>query len=527
MRLRARPHVPPPSLADVVAGLTVALVLIPQSLAYAELAGVPAHHGLYAAAIPAVAAALFASSPYLQNGPTAMVALLTFGALASMVAPRTPEFVAAATLLALVVGLVRLALGLLSAGVVAYLISAPMLMGFTTAAGLVIAASQFPALLGIESTGQSIMRSAIAALAHPASWDLTALALTAVTFILVSTSRKIHHRIPGALLAVLAGIGFTFILGYDGPKVGLFSAPLPLFSLRLPWLSLPSLLLPGAVIALVGFAEVASIARTLAALERRYWDPNRELVSQGIANLASGVAGGFPVGGSFSRSTLNRLAGAQTAWSGAVSGLAVLAVLPLTPVLQHLPKSVLAAIVIGAILNSLRFRDLMRLWSLSRAQFVVAWATFLLTVVLVPHVEQAIMLGVLLAVGVHLWRELPLRMDAWREETTLHLRPRGVLWFGSAPRMEEAFLAFLAQHPDARTIMLHLGGLGRVDLTGALVLKDLLANAQGAGLEVRFQDVPPHSLRVLDRVLQWKSGAGDQFTVLGGTSSTPARHASR
>jgi SulP family sulfate permease len=267
------------------------------------------------------------------------------------------------------------------------------------------------------------------------------------------------------------------------------------------WEELASLLLAGVVIALVGFVEPSSIARTYAALDRSSWDANREFVSQGAANIAAAASGGFPVGGSFSRSALNRTSGARTRTSGAVTGLAVLCFLPFAGVLASLPLAVLSAIVIGAVVSLVRPLPLLRLARLSRPQFVVAAATLTLTLALAPHVEQAVAIGVLLAVAVHLWRELQLEVPSWTEGETLHLQPRGVLWFGSASRLEDTFLALVGEHVDARRLLVHLDGLGRIDMTGALALRGLLQGAREAGLSVALADVRPRWRGLVDNVI--------------------------
>jgi sulfate permease, SulP family len=241
--------------------------------------------------------------------------------------------------------------------------------------------------------------------------------------------------------------------------------------------------------------------RTYAALDRTAWDANREFVGQGVANVAAAISGGFPVGGSFSRSALNRLAGARTRWSGAVTGLAVLAFLPLAGSLSSLPKAVLGAIVIGAIVSLVRPLPLLRLARLSRPQFLVAAATFALTLALSPHVEQAVLIGIVLAVAVHLWRELQLEVPNWTEGETLHLRPTGVLWFGTAARLEDTFLTLIGRHGDAKRLLVHLDGLGRIDMTGALALRGLLQEARVAGLIVDVVDVRPRWHGLVENVI--------------------------
>ena len=283
------------SVADIVAGISVGLVLVPQSMAYAALAGLSPVHGLYAAAIAPIAAAFFASSPFLQSGPVAMTSVLSFGALTAIAVPLTENYAMLAALLALVVGVVRIIFGLLRAGFVADLMSQPITMGFSRAAGLLIIGSQLPKFLGVEVPVTGIVSSIVWTMSNPGTWSLEATAIGGATLAVIILGRLLHPLFPGVLIAVAAGIGYSLWSGYAGPVVGDVPAVLPSISLALPWASLPHLIFPGVVIALVGFAEPAAIARTMAAQTRTRWSPDRELISQGAANFASGLVGGFPV----------------------------------------------------------------------------------------------------------------------------------------------------------------------------------------------------------------------------------------
>jgi len=471
-------------------------------MAYAELAGLPPHVGLYAGAVPPIAAAFAASSPYLQTGPVALTALLTLGALLPLAPTGTPEYVALAILLALVVGVTRVLVGVFRAGGVAYLMSQPVLMGFTSGAAILILSSQLPGALGATGTpGGGVLQNAIWALAHPGSWETTSLVLAVATVAVTLGGRKIHPLVPGVLIATLGGLAYAMVTGYAGPTVGEVPRGFPTPTLDLPWTMLPALVVPGIVIALVGFAEAASISRTFAAQDREPWDPNREFVGQGLANLASGLSGGFPVGGSFSRSSINRLAGARSRWSGAVTGAVVLAFLPFAWVLAPLPRAILSAIVISAVASLVKIRPLFRLVKVSPLQALVGISTFVFTLVLSPRVDQAVLLGVVLALGIHAWREMRPRMVSWVEGDTLHIRPEGVLWFGSAPEVEEEAFALLERDDGTTRIVFHLSGLGRVDYTGALGLKQLKADADRAGIPVEFVDIPSHAQRILAKVL--------------------------
>jgi SulP family sulfate permease len=489
-----------PRLGDLIAGLSVALVLVPQSLAYAELAGLPAYYGLYAAALPPLVAAFFASSPYLQTGPVAMTSLLTFGALSAMAVVQSPEYVALAALLAVMVGLARTVLGALKAGFLSHFMSQPVIIGFTTAAAILIISSQVPTALGMQAPDGPLLAGAWWTLTHPGWWDATSIVLALVTITLMLGGPRIRPVFPGALVAVAIGLGYSTLAGYTGQVVGAVPAGLPPLSIDFPLRAFPTLIVPAGVIALVGFAEAAAISRLFAARERQPWNPDREFISQGVANLAAGVSGGFPVGGSFSRSSINRLAGARTRWSGAVTGIAVLAFLPIAGVMAPLPRAILAGIVIAAVLQLVHPRSLAGIWRFSKPQAFITWSTFGATLALAPRVDYAVLVGIALAVVVHLWRELLIHVETRYEDDTLRLEPAGVLFFASAPPLDAALIEQLAAHPDAKRLVLDLKRLGRVDYTGALAIKAVVAEAHSAGMEVEFTGVPSQARRILTKV---------------------------
>ena len=491
-----------PQSRDVLAGASVALVLVPQALAYAEVAGLPAVHGLYASAIPLMAAAVFASCPYLQTGPVALTALLTYGALVPLADVGSSVYVGAAALLAVVVGLTRLLIGVLKAGWVSYLMSQPVLTGFTSGASILIIFTQVPGAVGLGADGRGPVAAVLAVLGDPGSWHPMALVLTAMTMVISLGARRLHPLVPGALIAAVVGVVFSMRMGYTGPVVGQVPGRLPPLSADIPWALGPSLLLPGVVIALVGFAESAAIAQVFASRERARWNPDQEFLSQGVANVVAGVFSGFPVGGSFSRSSLDHLSGAVTRWSGAFTGVAVLLILPFTALLAPLPKAVLSGVVITAVAGLVRPRKLIGLWRLSKVQAMVAWATFTLCILLSPRVEQAVLLGVLISLAAHVWRERRAAFDIEMDGRTLRIDARGVLWFASAPRLQEQILSELAEATDVDEVVIDLSGLGRIDLTGALVLRRILDEVGAVGVRGTLVEVPPHAAKLLDNVIR-------------------------
>ena len=492
-----------PHWGDVVAGFSVALILIPQALAYAELAGMPPVYGLYAAILPTIVAAFFASSPYLQTGPVAITSMLTLAALGGLAVPGSTDYLALAALLALFVGLLRLAIGISGAGFVAYLMSQPVMTGFSSAAALLILASQLPPLLGLPAApGQEITR-AFAVLEQPAQWSLAALACGLGTLLAIAAGRRVHVLFPGVLVAVAIGIAVGRYGHYTAPIVGDIPQGLPRLGFDFAWGYARELVVPGIVIAVVGFAEPAAIARTLATQHRSAWSANRELVGQGMANVAAALSHSFPVGGSFSRTMVNHAAGGRTRWSGAVTGLATLAFLPFAPILASLPKAVLAGVIIFSVLKLVQVRALWQLAQVSRAQAFVGWSTFALTLVLAPRVDIAVGIGIVLGIAVHLWRERRIAFASDFDAATrvLRLVPVGVLYFGSANVLDDALIAELVRHPDAVRVIFDLRRVGRIDYTGVMVLQRIVADAQAAGLIVQvIPGDPPQGDRLLRRV---------------------------
>lgn len=488
------------SFRDVVAGLSVAVVVIPQSLAYAEIAELPAVMGLYAAAIPALAAAPFGSSRYLQVGPVAMTALLSWGALSTISEPGSPEYVELALLLALVVGVVRVTLGLIKAGGITNYMSPPVILGFSTGAAILITASQIGSVAGVTNEPADLLERLTTVVTNPSSWNWQAITLAAVVVLLIVGGRKIHGAFPGVLFAVLIGLWMGLTTDYSAPLIGDIPEGLPPLSLSMPWSRLFELIVPGAVIAVVGFAEATAISRTLAVRDRERWDANKELIATGIANLTSGISGGFPIGGSFSRSSVNRLAGAHTRWAGAVTGVAVLAFMPFAAVLSDLPRAVLGAIVIAAIYPLIRVADIYRLYQITRGQAVIAAFTAIATIALSPRIDLGIILGVLAAGSLHLHRESQrIQIPAVHAEGTLTLRPIGVLYYGSAGSLHDTLARELAAHGECHRVELDLSRLGRIDHTGFESLRSFAEVVRGADLTLTVTHIPFHAEKLFDK----------------------------
>jgi len=445
-------------------------------MANATIAGMPPYVGLYASSLPLIVFAFFASSPYLQTGPVALTSLLTFGALSGAgFVTETSEYIAAGALLALVVGALRLLLGVLRLGVVAYIICEPVMIGFTVGAAVVILTSQLPKAFGVAPPDDyGSIRGALWATTNPGEWQPQAVAIAIVTLVLMLGGRTIHALFPGVLLAVIGAVVFSNLTDYassfDESVVGTIPAGLPPISFAFPWDDLPALVVGGFVIALVGFAEPSAIARTFAKADGIPWSATRELFSSGLANLTTSVSGGFPIGGSFARSSVNRFSGARTRWSGGITGVILLAFLPFSSVLENLPNAVLGAVVVGAVLGLLNPVRMMRLWPRSQSQAMLAVLTFVATVLATPKIQYAILFGVILTLLHHFI--FPVKLET-SEPTAgmVRIRPTGLVWLGSNRTFAGDLDNVTAAHPTASF---------EIDLSTTPTVNDAMAEAIGA-----------------------------------------------
>ena len=488
---------------DAVAGISVAMVVIPQSLAYADLAGLPPLLGLFASAFPLLIFAVFASSPYLQTGPVALTSLLTAGALAGAgLEPRTEDYVAAAALLAIVVGAIRLIVGLGRLGSIVYLMAEPVTIGFTSGAGIVILGSQLPKALGVSlpenvsAWSNPIARAGWAVL-NPTSWGVSAIVISIVTLTLMLKGKKLHRLFPGVLVAVVITLFYSRVFGYDGQVIPEVEAGLPPFSLDFPWSGVGSLIVGGVIIALVGFAEPASIARHFANEDQSKWSSSREFVASGLANTVAAVTGAYPVGGSFSRSSVNRFAGAETRLSGAVTGLVVIAFLPFAFLLDGLPEAVLGAIVVGAVVNLVKPRRLIGLWKRDRWQAGLAYATFLATLVTPPDIHYAVLGGVVLTMILHVLRPFSIKANQ-TAEGGLELQANGLLWIATVSKLQDQLAAAIENDSGSGPISLSLGRSPAIDSSIAQAIAAGSEAAERAGRSFFVLDPPDGGAPILE-----------------------------
>lgn len=492
---------------ETVAALTVAVVMIPQSVAYAGLAGMPLVTGLYATFLPALVAVLFSASTRLSVGPSALSSVLVGASLAGLAEPGGAAWVALAVWLALLSGGVQLLVGALRAAWVLNLVSSPVLAGFTLAASLLIMASQLPALLGVQGS--------LASLLHSPQVDPQALAYGLVSLALFVLARKYAPKLPIMLIVLAAAGALAAATGYSthGAVVGALpqGLPAPYWPDWPGWDRFSALLAPALVLALVSSLEMASSAKIESQRDGKRWDASQDLVGQGMGKLASALSGAFATSTSFSRSAITLYAGARTGWTTVIAtGFVLLVLLFLTPALSHVPRAVLAAVVIAAVSSLFKPRLLRELWKVDRIEALTAGATFAVTLLSAPRIYWGVLTGVVLGLAHFLYLRLHPRIievglhpdGSLRDRHLWHLPPLAAqlyalrmdaeLDFASASAFERAVVEHLATHPDVRHVCLFAQPINRVDATGVEVftqMRKLLAD-RGVTLHISGIKLP-------------------------------------
>ncbi|MBE1294854.1 SulP family inorganic anion transporter [Phycobacter azelaicus] len=513
---------------DMTAAVIVTIMLIPQSLAYALLAGLPAEVGLYASILPLVAYAIFGTSRALAVGPVAVISLMSASALAPLGIDSVSEFIAAAGVLALLSGVMLVAMGALRLGVVANLLSHPVIAGFITASGILIAVSQLKHILGIPAQGHNlpeILSSLGQGITHLNPWTL-ATGLAALGF-LVWVRRHmadvLHRRLGlskgaagtaarvGPVFAVIGTILLSWGANLPGLGVAVVGeVPTGLPPLGLPtidWALIPALIGPAALITIIGYVESVSVAQTLAAKRRQKIDPNQELKALGAANIASAMSGGYSVTGGFARSVVNFDAGARTPAAGAFTAIGLtFAALYLTPLLYFLPKATLAATIIIAVLSLVDLKILKTAWTYSKADFAAVLSTIMLT--LLVGVETGVAAGVMVSLLLFVWKtSRPHVAEVGQVPGTQHFRnihrhqvltdPRVVtlridesLYFANARRMEDMILARVHDgRDDIEHVVLMCSAVNEIDLSALESLEEINQRLSDMGVKLHLSEV--------------------------------------
>ncbi len=512
--------------ADLLAGLIVTVMVIPQSLAYALLAGLPAVVGLYASLLPAVLYVLLGTSRTLAVGPVAIIALMTGAALSEVAVPGSPAYLQAALVLSLLSGLMLTAMGLLRLGFFANFLSHPVIAGFLSASALLIAISQAAHLLGVAAGGYAATGLLTSLLGNLGATHWPTLAVGAGTLLfLVGVRRRGKAALmrlgladatagliarSGPVLAVVATTLASWHLDLAArgvAVVGAVPAGLPPLTLPAPDLELwRALLVPALLISVVGFVESISMAQMLAARRRQRISPNQELLGLGGANLAAAFSAGMPVTGGLSRTVINDQAGAQTPLAGLFAALGIgLATLLFTPLLHHLPIATLAATITVAVLTLVDIPLIRQTWRYSRSDFSAMAVTIALT--LVEGVEAGIISGVLLSVMLFLYRtsrphsalvgRIPgtehfRNCERHDTETVGHLallRIDESLYFANARYLEDTVLNLVARRPELEHLVLICSAVNLIDASALESLDAINARLKEAGVTLHLAEV--------------------------------------
>jgi SulP family sulfate permease len=511
---------------DLVAAVIVTIMLIPQSLAYALLAGLPAQAGIYASIVPIVLYALFGTSRALAVGPVAVVSLMTAAAIGQVAEAGSMGYAAAALTLALLSGAMLLGMGLLRLGFVANFLSHPVIAGFITASGLLIATSQLKHILGVPAGGHTLVEMLRSLAAHLAEVHLATLVIGTLAAAFLFWVRKglkpllmrmgLAPRMAdilakaGPVVAVALSTAAVWLMGVEARGVAIVGAvPQGLPPLTMPDLSadlLGALLVPALLISVIGFVESVSVAQTLAAKKRQRIDPDQELIGLGAANLGAAFTGGYPVTGGFARSVVNFDAGAETPAAGAFTaiGLAIAAV-ALTPLIFFLPKAVLAATIIVAVLSLVDFSILRKSWAYSKADFAAVLATILLT--LGMGVEAGVSTGVILSLALHLYKTsrphvaevglVPgtqhfrniLRHEVETDPALLTLRVDQSLYFANARFLEDLVQDRIAEDCGLRHVVLMCSAVNEIDFSALESLEAINERLKAADITLHLSEV--------------------------------------
>ncbi|MET3998219.1 sulfate permease [Marinobacterium sp. MBR-109] len=512
--------------SDLVAAVIVTIMLIPQSLAYALLAGLPPEVGLYASILPLVAYAIFGTSRTLAVGPVAVVSLMTAAAVGNLALAGTAEYLTAAIALAFLSGVILILMGLFRLGILANFLSHPVISGFITASGLIIAASQLKHILGVDAGGHNLLDILMALAGQLAHINLPTLVIGVSATAFLFWVRK---QLKPLLVKVGLGPRLADIIAKAGPVLAVVVTTLAVWGLDLqaqgvkvvgqvpsglPGLTLPSfdlelwqqLFVSALLISIVGFVESVSVAQTLAAKRRQRIDPDQELVGLGASNIAAAASGGFPVTGGFSRSVVNFDAGAETPAAGAFTAVGIaMATLVLTPLIFFLPKATLAATIIVAVLSLVDLGALKRTWAYSRSDFAAMLATIVLT--LVHGVELGIIAGVGLSVLLYLYRtskphsaivgrvpgtEHFRNIDRHQVETEQHiltLRVDESLYFANARYLEDLIYDQVARNPELRHLVLMCPAVNLIDASALESLEAINQRLMDSGVKFHLSEV--------------------------------------
>ena len=504
--------------ADLVAGLTVAVVAVPQCMAYALIAGLPVQYGLYAAIVPAIIGSLWGSSAQLITGPTTAISLVVFSTLIDLAPSGSSHYVELAFFLALLVGIVQILMGIARLGSLLNFVSHSVILGFTAGAAVLISFKQIPNLLGLHlEKSRTFLESLVRLAQHLHETHLITLALGTLTIAVIVIIKKFRPSLPGTLIALVVVGGIVAFLGLDTKGVlvvGGIPRTLPPF--HLPQVSMGTYvanLAPGALaIAILGLMEAVSIAKSISGQTHQRLDVNQEFVGQGLSNVAASLFGGYAGSGSFTRSAVNFRSGGKTPMSGVFSGIAVAVVILLAaPLASKLPVAGLAGVLMVVAYDMVQKEDIKRAVRCTRGDGLVLIVTFLATLFL--HLEFAVYVGVLLSIGLHLAETAHPRIHSSVPDLTTGrmvgtargriccqmdiVTVEGAVFFGSVTFVLEDLERRLRNQPRMANLLIRLHQTNILDASGIHSLEILLDEIRERGGGLYFAGVKPRIFQVL------------------------------
>ena len=497
---------------DLSAGLIVAIMLVPQSMAYAMLAGLPVVIGLYAATIPPLIYALFGSSRHLAVGPVAMVSLLVFGAAAKLAQPGSETYIGLVLLLSFMVGAMQFLLGVFRLGFLVHFVSHAVISGFMSAAAIVIFLSQLKQLLGIKiAGGESVFHILVEAARNIGDTNPATLVIGLGSICILYIFKKKYPLFPSQLVVVIGGTLVVYLLGLEKlgtETVGMVPRGLP--SISIPEFSMDSmkLLLPSAItIVFVGFMESIAVAELIAAKEKYKIDPNQELKGLGLANLAGAFLSCYPVTGGLSRTAVNYQAGARTGLASVVTAtVVILTILLFTPLFFHLPRAVLAAIIMVAVMGLIDVEEGKHLFKIKTADGWIWILTFISALAI--GIDYGILIGISFSLLLFIWRTSHPHAaevgyleheDVFRNvkrfpqaKTYPHiliLRVDAPLYFANMSFLERLLRKSIAEKPETRWVIMDFSGVNDMDAVAIHTLEELMDAYREEGINFAFSEM--------------------------------------
>ncbi|HEY51844.1 MAG TPA: STAS domain-containing protein [Caldilineae bacterium] len=497
---------------DLIAGLTLSVLVLPQGIAFAFIAGLPPQMGLYAGIVGAIVGGLWGSSHHLHTGATNTASLLVASVLIPIAAQGSPEYIAAAGMLAVMVGVFRVLVGVARLGVLANFVSDSVIVGFTAGAGILIAVGQMRHLLRVNDGGSTEMVTRLENLIiHAPETHLITLALGGGAIVLLILLRRFFPKLPGPLIVMVLGAAIVAVFGLDQQGVRITGelprslpplASLPIFNLNL----ISDLSMGALALGAIGLVEATSIARSIAARSGQRLESNQEFVGQGLASLASGLFSGYSTSASFNRSAANYDANAQTGLAAAFSGIfALIAMLALAPAAAYIPLAVLAGVLIVIGLGMIDVPEMVRIWRSTRGDTAIMLVTLFATLFL--PLQFAVLTGILMSLAYYLLKtSMPVVLPVFPDDAYKHLEPRpgkpqcpqlavlevrGDLYFGAVGHVEDAILENMQKHPHQRYLTLRMQNVQHIDISGIHVLESIVRHYRELGGDVYISKVRP------------------------------------